>query len=33
MLVNQAAQSFKKWFGVLPSVFEVITELQDLKNE
>lgn len=33
MLVNQAAQSFKKWFGVLPSVFEVVTELKDLKNE
>ena len=32
MLVNQAAQSFKKWFGVLPSVFEVIIELQDLKK-
>lgn len=33
MLVNQAAQSFKIWFGVLPSVSQVTKELQNLKNE
>tara|TARA_Y200000002_G_scaffold80526_1_gene63478 strand:+ start:2543 stop:3358 length:816 start_codon:yes stop_codon:yes gene_type:complete len=33
MLVNQAAYSFKIWFGVMPSIDKVLNDMNNLKND
>ena len=33
MLVNQAAYSFKIWFGIMPSIDKVLNDMNNLKND